>query len=682
MYLHKYIGGVMMQKKIIVLGIDGFEPCSAKKFMDEGLMPNLKEFVKKGSAREDLHMLGGVPTVTPPMWTTMATGATPATHGVTCFFNPDLKHPDRLVYALNSKLSKAEPLWNVTASAGLKTLVWHWPGSSWPPTSDSENLHVVDGTQPATVNGGASIDSLKIVIADSNYERDEVVVNATKISAGAGCIIDDVDNLVSNDTDGFRAEIAKARKAGKGLKKIITCEDECEIAQLGQLPGDTIKARIKEPTGWINTPEHAKEFTLILSKGLLRRPCLILSNADGVYEYVAIYKSKKDEKPYCTISVNKAAFNVDDDAVLESGEKKPCTRHYHLIELAPDATHLKMVINNACDATKSDYFHPRRLHEEVINNVGNIPPRPGMNGVNEQLVKNVLIPDWDYYTQWQADCLNYFMENNKYDIIFSHLHNVDAMGHQFWHFAKYQDKWKNNELTYQNFICDVYKQTDRYIGRFLKFIDEGWTILLVSDHGLVTTEHHVILGEPGGVNVPIMKELGYTTLLKDENGIETHDIDWAHTKAIASRGNHIYLNLKERYDHGIVTKEEQYDLEAQIISDLYNYRDPKTGKRIVAIALRNKDALLLGMSGPECGDIVYFMEEGFNKIHADSLSTQNGYAGTSVSPIFAAAGPGIKKGYITNRVIKQIDIAPTIATLAGVRMPQQCEGGPIYQILE
>ena len=40
------------------------------------------------------------------------------------------------------------------------------------------------------------------------------------------------------------------------------------------------------------------------------------------------------------------------------------------------------------------------------------------------------------------------------------------------------------------------------------------------------------------------------------------------------------------------------------------------------MALRNRDAILLGLGGPECGDILYFMEEGFNIIHADSLSTQ------------------------------------------------------------
>ena len=98
-------------------------------------------------------------------------------------------------------------------------------------------------------------------------------------------------------------------------------------------------------------------------------------------------------------------------------------------------------------------------------------------------------------------------------------------------------------------------------------------------------------------------------------------------------------------------------------------------------ALRNKDAILLGMNGPECGDIIFLKEEGFNIIHMDSLSTQCGYFDTSVSPIFVAAGTGIKEGHLTKRVIRQVDVAPTIAALMGVRMPAQNEGSVAHQIL-
>ena len=118
------------------------------------------------------------------------------------------------------------------------------------------------------------------------------------------------------------------------------------------------------------------------------------------------------------------------------------------------------------------------------------------------------------------------------------------------------------------------------------------------------------------------------------------------------------------------------------MTDLYGYKHPDTGKRVIAMALRNKDAILLGYGGPTAGDICIWIAEGYNYDHTDSLSTTYGYGDTSSSPIFVAAGPGLKKSFTTDRIIRQVDLAPTISVLAGVRMPAQCEGAPIYQILE
>ena len=42
----------------------------------------------------------------------------------------------------------------------------------------------------------------------------------------------------------------------------------------------------------------------------------------------------------------------------------------------------------------------------------------------------------------------------------------------------------------------------------------------------------------------------------------------------------------------------------------------------------------------------------------------------------------LKEGKITDRVIRQVDVAPTIAEILDVRKPEQCEGAPVYQILK
>lgn len=76
--------------------------------------------------------------------------------------------------------------------------------------------------------------------------------------------------------------------------------------------------------------------------------------------------------------------------------------------------------------------------------------------------------------------------------------------------------------------------------------------------------------------------------------------------------------------------------------------------------------------------VVYFLAEGFNRLHGDSLSTTNGYWGSTVSPILIMAGKGFKQGEKITRLVHQVDFAATIAAIGGVRMPRDCEGAPVY----
>lgn len=669
-------------EKIIVLGVDGMDPMLSKKFMDQGKMPNLAKFVAAGSARKDLVLLGAMPTVTPPMWTTLATGAYPATHGITAFFNQHPQKLDTRLYALDSRMCKAEPLWNVFAESGVKTLVWHWPGSSWPPTSQSPNLAVVDGTQPTSINMGVAIIDWETVelagedINDLQYMAYDAVNNN-----GAGCVITGLEDMVAGENEGSASKGAdKMKKILEGGRENVTFvidESDTEIATLGNVNFNVINSPIKAASGWAAAPEGAKEFIMLTSGGFVRRPCLILPNENGVYDRVAVYKSKKDAEPLLVVENDVFTPNFVDE-VITNNETKMANRNVRIFELAPDGSKIRFWLSPAYDLAKDDIWHPKALFQEIKDNIGLIPPTSMATGKNPEYAEKLLVASFDYYCQWQADCLKYLMK--QYPVIFSHLHNIDAIGHQIWHYAKTNDQWGNDEVFYQKLIEDTYVQTDKYLGEFLPYLEEDWTILITSDHGLITEENHPPgLGE-GGVNGTVMAELGYTVFKKDEQGNILRQLDWSQTKAIASRGGHIYLNLKGRYATGIVEPEDQYELEAQIISDLYNYRDAHTNKRVVAMALRNKDAAILGLDGPESGDIIFFMEEGFNIIHMDSLSTQSGYFDTSVSPIFVAAGKGIKANYTIERMIRQVDFAPTMAVLGGVDMPAQCEGAPMYQI--
>lgn len=659
--------------KILVLGIDGMDPRLTKKYVAEGKMPNVKKFIERGAQREDLVLLGSHPTVTPPMWTTLSTGAHPITHGITCFFRQSKENLDEMEYNLDSRLCQAEQAWNCFAEAGKKTLVWHWPGCSWPPTSDSENLYVVDGTSPGGVNqGGAQVEREFILGASEKIEKPGFKQNMPTDGAQP-CIITGLD--IEDEDEGTLSDLGTMPT----IHMILTSEHDGMFG-CTTIPIDIAQSPIKMASGWNYAPEDAKEFTLLLSKGFLRRPCLILKNEAGIYDHIAVYKNKKATEPIVTLPVGHMERFIVDESV-KNEITYTVNRSMKLLELEPDGSQLKLWVSSAMDMHNDTVWHPKKLFEMITTHVGYPPPVSQYGNSNRQLIEEVMLDCWDTNVKWQGDALNYLIEHEHFEVIFSHFHNIDIQEHMFIRYMKDKGHNINSEEENIRFMENLYIQTDDYLGQFLHLLDKGWTIFIVSDHAQVCpTNDPPLLGDISGLSVPFMKELGWTVLKKDENGNEIPEIDWSQTRAINQRACHIYLNIKGRDKYGIIEPEDQYETEEQLMTDLYGYKDPKTGKRVIALALRNKDAVLLGMGGPECGDILIWTAEGYNWDHADSLSTTYGEADTSVSPIFIAAGKGLKESFLTTRIIRQVDVAPTLCALGGVRYPAQCEGAPIYQI--
>ncbi|MBQ2370116.1 MAG: alkaline phosphatase family protein [Peptococcaceae bacterium] len=673
-------------EKIFVLGIDGLDPRLTKKYVDMGIMPNIKKFIDAGAQREDLGLLGGHPTVTPTGWTTLSRGCNSNVHGITCFWRQNEGKIDEIAYNLDSRNCKAEAIWNVTAEAGKKTLVWHWPGSSWPPTSNNPNLSVVDGVVPGCVGAAAATLAEETMFkADENTEKITLVMGDA--AAATKCVINDLDldKLQPMDVNTFTFAEAASMSAGSVMKETLIMDEKSGLSASfdGSMPVSI--SSIKPATGWANAPEGAKEAVVLLSKGLLRRPVLLLKNEEGIYDHVAIYKSKKDEEPMAVMYPGKFVNDIVDDHIMPDGTKEEGVRCFKLMDIDPEGKSCRMYISRTMSTQGlRKVCQPESLYDQLLAG-GCGYPRPQSNsGTHDpEIVVDVMIDVWRQAAEYQSKCLNYAMNELGYEMVFSHFHSVDLIEHNFIRFMSDKGHNVNSEETYDWFMQENYKVCDEYIGTFLHLLDEGWTVIITSDHAQVCPQHdQIAIGDMNGINVGIMKELGLTVLQKDENGNEIPKIDWDKTVAIASRSCNIYLNMKGRDEHGIIEPKDKYEWEEEIMTRLYGYKSPSTGKRVIALALRNKDAVLLGYGGPECGDICFWTAEGYNQDHTDSLSTTCGDADTSVSPIFIAAGPGLKKSFRTDRIIRQIDVAPTIAALAGVRMPAQAEGAPAYQIFE
>ena len=410
---------------------------------------------------------------------------------------------------------------------------------------------------------------------------------------------------------------------------------------------------------------------------------LILANEEGIYDRVEVYRSKKETAPLVVLTKGKMVYGIIDDGFKDE-DKTIAARNYLLLDLAGDGSSLKIFLSAAYDITYDGVFHPRYLHKALLENVGPFPPSCQFWRPDYDLFE-CMLGCWDGVANWGSKAMHYMIEKEGIEVIFSHYHAVDLEGHTIVRFLEDHGRARYDVEVYEDWMTKIYQQTDRYIGSFMHYLDEGGTIIVTSDHGLVSPKHEPgTLGDMcGTINVPVMEELGYTVMIKDENGNNTKEVDWSKTRAICQQGNDIFINVKDpniNGGRGIVDPADKYELEEQIMTDLYGYRDKKTGKRIVALALRNKDAVLLGYGGETAGDIFFATAEGYNFDHCDSLSTTWGVHKTSVSPIFIAAGKGLKQGFETDRIIRQIDVAPTISVLLGCRFPAQCEGAPAYQI--
>lgn len=681
-----------LSQKIMVLGVDGLDPRLTRKYIDEGKLPNMQKLVESGAQRQDLVMLGSQPTVTPPQWTTLATGANPVVHGITQFNRTIPGKINQSGYNVDSRLSKAEPIWNPLVESGYKTLVLHWPGGAWPPTSDSENLYVIDGSAPGSVGSSSMQLYGDEMIGASINTQETTFVNLHQSDAVSPCIIERMP-----------AEKLKPQDTARGMQQLIQMDDEktAELQAAGidtihliiddhdgfgtragdhNRPVNTSISPIKDAHGWAAAPEDAKEFTLLFSDGLIRRVGLILKNDSGIYDHVALYKSKKETLPMAVCYLGQMVYNIIDENILDD-QTYLSNRHFKLLKLAEDGSSLTLFASAAMDMNCGTVIHPARLHEALLENVGPYPPQCSIYSQDKDL-QATMIEVWDYVTDWYVKTIDYMIENEDITMIFSHLHSVDFVEHTFIRHMKDIGFNEHPESEYAFWMERLYKQVDDYLGRLLHYLDEGWTIIVTSDHAQVAPAYlPPQIGDMCAVNVGLLKELGYTVLQKDDAGQELRKIDWSKTQAIASQGNDIFINLKGREPHGIVDPSVKYELEEQIITDLYGYKHPDTGQRVIALALHNKDAVLLGYGGPTAGDVCFWVAEGYNYDHTDSLSTTYGEGGTSSSPIFIAAGQGLKKGVSVERIIRQTDLAPTISVLAGVRMPRECEGAPIYQIL-
>ncbi|MGZ5440945.1 MAG: alkaline phosphatase family protein [Thermoanaerobaculia bacterium] len=122
--------------RVAIFAIDGADWELISELSADGRIPNIRALVLGGTTG-NLQTIQ--PTVSPLVWTSVATGLPPDRHGVLDFMDPSTKEP------VDSATRRSPALWDIAEAFGRRAVVVNW-WSAWPPRLDGAVTFDVPGT--------------------------------------------------------------------------------------------------------------------------------------------------------------------------------------------------------------------------------------------------------------------------------------------------------------------------------------------------------------------------------------------------------------------------------------------------------------------------------------------------------------------------------------------------------
>jgi len=603
--------------KVVVIGFDAPITKSLLRLMEEGRLPNLDHLRKNGVWTN--NCLVPHPTITPPNWTTIATGAYPGTHQITCFHIPEEGgypgSPERCMQAFRSMDVKAETLWEAAERVGKKAIVINYP-TTWPPKMKS----------------GIQIGGFGLNITDWRMTED-----------------------------------------GKGLRGwqwlVNLADHQCATTQ--DLPLAD-KLTISPCRGWRNFPdgeyleaevEVGKYNTLYpvqpLSLFLLLNPreAEVMGFRDKG-ETEAVFRVRRGEWSERA----KLRFQT------EKGERDAYFK-VKLLELSEDGKDVKLYFTTFCSIRGATF--PQEIAEEVEKIDKGLPLRAEGDGVRLGWIDYETYGELlDMVSIWLGEVASYLMRKKEWDIFYMHEHAPDHSYHLILNDLDHSPDIQLRERL-ARLEEGFYQSLDDMVGRIKEAAGDDVIIAIVSDHGACPTH-------PGYKDLSINRILEGAGLLRYK---EEGEIDWENTLAFEDRSAYIWVNLRSRFPFGSVAEEDYEEVRQRIIDALFSYRDPGTGRCPFAFVFKKEEAIMLGLRGERVGDIVFGTYPETPGEHGRQIASGE-YSIGSMKGVLMLCGPGISKGVILERQVNIADLVPTICYLTGLPVPRECEGAVIYQALE
>ncbi|MEW6071003.1 MAG: alkaline phosphatase family protein [Planctomycetota bacterium] len=612
-------------KRMIVVGLDGFDPDLARRFMAAGKMPNFAKLAEEGC----FHPLAtSCPSISPVAWSTYTTGVDASRHNIYDFLTRD---PCSYLPVLSSSEIRTLPR---TLNLGLARI----------PLGTKVFVKPLQKSQPFWHLLGSHGVWSSIV-------RVPITFPAKKFKNGtllAGMCVPDLQG-----TQGSFSFYSTRARQGKH-----TGGQQYQV----RLKNGRIESNLTGPPGKDGHPMKCP-FTVELDRKADRATVRVGKEAATV--------GRREYTPWLRVPFDGATGIAR--FYVQEWEGEDVGIYVTPINIDPD--HPAVPIS-----------HPFVYSIYLAKLIG---PYATLGLAEDTWALNERVVDEEAFLQqaWlifeeRKKMLWDVIEKTKRGFVTVVFDTTDRISHMFYRYldpAHPANAGKDVEK-HKNVMADLYARMDSFLGEIRRKIgdDRDTVLMVISDHGFCDFQR--------GVNLNTwLRDEGYL-FLKDgakTSGDWFAQVDWSRTKAFTLGLTGLFLNRQGREAKGIVAKGPEMEaLCAELKGKLEKLVDPKTGRRVIREAFLTPEI----HSGPYADmapEILIGYERGFRHSWGcatgsvtEEVFTDNTKSWSGDHCVDPRLVPGV---FWCNRPIltdapSLVDLAPTVLGLFGIPAPAYLQG--------
>lgn len=615
-------------KRVVVLGLDGLDHGLTRKLIGEGKLPNLAALANEGCFKS----LGStLPPISPVAWSTFQTGVNPGKHNIFDFLVPDLRTYEPKMSSVEIRPPRRMlrlgrfnlPL----GKASIRLLRKSKPFWSVLSAHGITNciLRVPITFPPEKLRGV----QLSAMCVPDLRGTQGVFSHYTTRAAIEGEKTGGEVRRVTRAGDKVRAELIGPDHPFRGERTSLKAPFEVRIHGADEatlrINGAKHKLRVGEYTDWI-------QINFSIAPGM---------KVQGICRFLLLSTAPEFELYVTPINIDpeKPAMPIGYPSVYPIYLAKR-QGPYATLGLAEDTW---------------------ALNEHVLDDAAFAQQCIDIDNEREEMFFDAL----DKVRSGLCVCV---------------FDGTDRMQHMFWRYLDDEHPARPQKLPHnlKTPIEDLYQRMDAVVGKTrAKCQDKDTLLMVISDHGFNTFRRGIDLNR-------WLEEEGY--LVVDDarrNAEHLAGVDWSKTRAFALGLTGIFINIKDRYDQGIVDAgEEAEKLRDEIAAKLNKLVDAERGEpAIKRVYVAPK--VYRGPYKDHAPDLVVGYARGYRvswEAAIGKTTRQIFHDNTKAWSGDHCVDPSVVPGVLfCNRPVETenarlIDLAPTILDLFGVAAPDYMDG--------